>query len=328
MKTILCDRTAIEMWSRGLCADATPSRMKVLGNCAHRKQDIPGALFSHPSLTWPLHILVGDHGHRRSSADIQCHTWSKELPKKSICRLVDNIHVTTPEMSFLTASLSRALDVIDLIALGDELCGTYSTIGFREGEGHAGYDFYTRQALCTPQSLNTFLAEAGLAPRSKALAAAKWLVPFSRSPMETLTEMLLCLPPRLGGYGLPAPVMNASVPLPPHIAKLAGIGTLHPDLCWPAQKVALEYKGQEDHDEPAQRVCDILRENVLSHDGVTIISLTKWQFASFEGMRIIAKHLSGILGSRVKDGVRTEDRLELHRRLCNMASMRQELYTT
>jgi len=144
--------------------------------------------------------------------------------------------------------------------------------------------------------------------------------------METLTEMLLCLPPRLGGYGLPVPVMNASVPLPPHIAKLAGTETLHPDLCWPARKVALEYKGRGDHGTAPQLVSDILRENVLSHDGVTIISLTRWQFASFEGMRVIAKHLAGLLGCRIKDDGRADKRVALHRRLCNMAGMPQELY--
>ena len=321
MKVLVCNISAIEMWSRGLCQDASPSRIKSLsGFDSSPDESIEDAL-RRARIEGPVHVMAQTDTRHRASDRYSCHVWKGELPPRSVCRLDDGWYAATVEFCFL--QLSYQMSLIDLIMLGDELCGTYASIGALKAEGHAGYGFYKRPPLTTPGKLRRFLEGAGLGKRSKAVRAANYVAAMSRSPMESAVHMLLCLPPRYGGYSLPAALLNVEIKLPAHVAKATGIDTLHPDLYWPDSRIAVEYKGKKDHSEEWHRTNDAIRENALKYRDVTVLSVTKGQFASITGMYAIAKEIADMMGRRVRLDIRAKAHIDLHRNLCDVAHLRQ-----
>ena len=326
MKTVICDMSAIEMWNRGLCKNAKPSKMKRLDNCAASAGEIPLDTFRSLGLGAPIHVMTAKENHRHRTTELQRHAWVTELPPKALVRLDSDLYVLSPEMCFYAMSLSRKTTFLDLLLLGDEICGLYATVGCPPREGHGGYSFFERPPLSSPDSLLRFLQGAGLTSRSKAMRVAKHVVAHSRSPMETATEILLCLPQRYGGYGFPVPLMNASVQLPHHMAKLTAFGKIKPDLLWLDAKIAIEYKGDFDHSSTPNRTRDAVRENLLQHTGITVITVTKAQFASIGGMYLVAKQLAGKMNRRIKLDIQSSNHENLHARLCEKIGMRQELH--
>ena len=325
MKVLLCDISAIEMWSRGMCDDATPSRLKsVSGFESAPSQNVRDRLV-RAGISLPLHTLTYEETRHRCTDELHPHRWSEQLPPRSVCHVGGGIYVTTPEMCFLQQA--RVLNMLELIMLGYELHGTYATIGCRPGEGHEGYDFYRRPPISSPEALLRFLKDAGITRKSKTMRAAEQAVALSRSPMETGTSMICCLPPRMGGYGLPRAKLNAEIKLPARAAKLAGYDTLTPDLCWhdseKGKTIALEYKGKKDHSAELHRTKDAARENNLHHSGVAVYSMTKGQFASVTGMYAVIKPIADALGHRIRLNIRSPEHLALHKMMCDKAHLRQ-----
>ena len=122
---------------------------------------------------------------------------------------------------------------------------------------------------------------------------------------------------------LPAALLNVEIKLPAHVAKATGIDTLHPDLYWPDSRIAVEYKGKKDHSEEWHRTNDAIRENALKYRDVTVLSVTKGQFASITGMYAIAKEIADMMGRRVRLDIRAKAHIDLHRNLCDVAHLRQ-----
>ena len=61
--------------------------------------------------------------------------------------------------------------------------------------------------------------------------------------METMDEMLLCLPYKYGGYGLKKPLMNTPINLQGRASIITGKSKCIADLCWPEAKLILEHQG-------------------------------------------------------------------------------------
>ena len=84
-----------------------------------------------------------------------------------------------------------------LIQLGFELCGTYDT---------TNGDVRECAPLTTVDRLDAFLASLGpMHGKKNASYALRYVANNSASPRETALAMLLCLPYRMGGYGIPMP---------------------------------------------------------------------------------------------------------------------------
>ena len=86
--------------------------------------------------------------------------------------------------------------------------------------------------------------------RTEALRALGFVMENAASPMETVLALLLCLPYRLGGYGIEKPQFNYRVDVPTHIRKLADRRYCECDLCWPGSNLAAEYDSARYHVEP------------------------------------------------------------------------------
>lgn len=124
-------------------------------------------------------------------------------PSRSFHRIADGLHVASLELAFL--QMARELDFLNLARLGFELCGSYSL------DARAERGFFDRAPLTDPRKIRSF-AEASphLKRRKAVLRALQHVLPGSASPAETRLAMLLSLPCRLGGFGLPKPLMTSA----------------------------------------------------------------------------------------------------------------------
>ena len=166
------------------------------------RADIDGlASFGLGYLAKPVHLLVPSSECRIRCADARCHVRSGPFPARSFLPIDEGTFSSSPELAFV--QMAEVLDCPRLVKLGDELCGIYGieTVGI--------VDFDRTSPFTTVKRLERFLLKAECMPGLvKARKAVRHIAPGSASPMETAIVLLFCLPPRLGGYGLPRPVMN------------------------------------------------------------------------------------------------------------------------
>ena len=281
MKTFLSHYTALEYWRRHFPLDSElgmPARVGGVEKCASRKLDVMGSVPEElivPGL--PVDVLIFDERERRRSRDVRCHTWKTLLPANAFFS-ARGVYVSSPEFTFL--QLASELTVAQLVALGCELCGTYVLLP-RDVTHPGALDELPKRScpLTNVGKLREFMECLGRANgKIKANRALKYVIDGSRSPMETMAYMLLCLPPMLGGYGLPKPVMNAEIKLDDEARALALRRKCYGDLCWPDARPPLdvEYHG-EVHVGGAQMKSDVGRELAIEHMGWRVMTITSPQ---------------------------------------------------
>ena len=128
----------------------------------------------------------------------------------------------------------------------------------------------------TPQLIERYLEKCeGIHGVKAAKRASSYLIKRSASPMESLLSMLLCLPPSLGGFGLPRPELNCPIE-----TKEGGIAMRRCDLCWPDQQFALEYDSDTFHSDASKLHLDSSRRSALEKAGVHVVSVTKTRFST------------------------------------------------
>ena len=119
--------------------------------------------------------------------------------------------------------------------------------------------------------------------------------------METMTYLLLCLPIMLGGYGLPKPEMNATIPLDEEAQTIARRKHCEGDLCWPNvhPPLDIEYHG-EVHVGAAHMKSDVGRELGIEHMGWRVLTVTSPQVFNEIEFEIVAKEAAKVIGKRLK----------------------------
>ncbi len=241
-----------------------------------------------------IHVMVFDDSQRRKSDNHVVHSWSGPVPEESFYSLGGNVFVAAPTFMFLVAA--SLLSTTQLIAFGCELCGLYSfdkrqKRGFRE----------RKTPLLTVAQLEQYLIGAkGCRGFRKAMAALPHVVENSASPMETFDVMALCLPPRLGGYGLDKPLMNPEIPLNRRAARIAKKHVCYPDMCYLAIKLDIEHHGKLDHSDPQDQASDRARVNALKEMGFEVIELTIDQVADLQAFEYIVQRIARLLGKRLR----------------------------
>lgn len=225
-------------------------------------------------LTTPVHVLVASHAQKRKLENAICHVCAQSLPPESLV-FADGSRVygasariacASPELSFLQAAVT--MQFAELLRLGYSICGYYV---FNNSNAR-GFD--DRIPLTTPERLCEYLAKAqGLHGRTAALRAAKLVLPRSASPMETVVVVLLVLPRRFGGNGLPVPELNYRIDIPPRWQDAFENDYVIVDACWPLQKVVFEFNGSEWHTGRENMALDTDRINLLQAMGYTVVPL-------------------------------------------------------
>lgn len=211
-------------------------------------------------ISLPVHVLTSGDAIRRNSSKVICHTHTHPLPKNSILRIGQGLFVVCPELMFIqnASTLSR----IELIRLGYELCGTYRSKNETQ---------YECDSLTTVKRLKSFIQNASnINGVEKARAALSYIAEKSASPMETALSMLLCLPYRLGGYGLPQPHLNFTI----HSNTISNYtGSYICDLYWEKEKLAVEYDSTQFHADAFHMKKDSTKRNELLGSGIHVVAV-------------------------------------------------------
>lgn len=302
MKTFLSHETALAYWRGHFPLDSylgPAARVSKNSACASRMVDVLGSIpeeFIIPGR--PVDVLVFSESERRRSRGVTCHSWEIGLPPGAFYH-ARGAYVSSPEFVFL--QMASKLTVPQLVALGCELCGTYVLLS--KGASHPGSLGETPRRLApltSTRRIAAFLEAAGKANgKARAKRALKHVVDNSRSPMETMVYLLLCLPVALGGYGLPKPQMNAEISLDGEARVIAQRGHCEGDLCWPDAKLDIEYHGDV-HVGAMQMRSDVGRELGIEHMGWRVMTLTSPQVFNADRFEVVAKEAAAHLGKRLR----------------------------
>lgn len=216
----------------------------------------------------PVSILVSCKANMRKSQNLSPRIWSGKHPSRSFYKITQDLYISTPEATFL--QLGKELSLIQLITVGYELCGSYG-LSVQSSSG-----FLRREPRSNPQLIERYLEKCERIHGVKAAKrASSYLIKGSASPMESLLSMLLCLPPSLGGFGLPRPELNYPIE-----TNEGSVAMRRCDLCWPDQRFALEYDSDTFHSDASKLHLDSSGRSALEKAGIHVVSVTKTRFST------------------------------------------------
>ena len=269
----------------------------------------------------PIHACVCDRSQQTHTQQLVTRVFSQDVPYGAFLNLGHGVCICSPFFTFML--LAKMLDTAHLLQVGMELCGTYSSYrlapAFRLGLPHPNFDESGNYTYDLPPAMNAQLID-GFLERMKgydgvhnATRDARWLLNGAASPMETATYLLLCLPRRLGGYGLPKPLLNPLL----KVSNPDGVKKRYPDLFWPGPNIDVEYNSDAEHSGEWARYRDSRREVELTVASVRVLPLTRPQLMDVDSFDAFAQGLRRMLGirSRTPDAEWAFRRAELRRTL-------------
>ena len=267
----------------------------------------------------PIHAFVGSHEKGTTTKYLVTHLSNQQVPNGAFINIGHGIYICTPQFAFL--QLGATMDFLELVVTGMELCGSYSTWRLDTGESaltgingrqSAPSCTYGLPPAITAKRLSNFVERMqGWRGAVGARKAIRWIIDGSASPMETATYLLLCLPRRLGGYGLPKPMLNPLL----KISGPDGVKQRFPDLFWIGANIDVEYNSDEDHSGEWARYRDSKRVIELAGAEIRVLPLTRPQLMNTREFDSFAHSLRRMLGvrSRPVDAGWTLKRDELRR---------------
>lgn len=251
-----------------------------------------------------LDVLVRPGDTRPHQPLVREHQWTSptDPPLRRLVLPLDEgapaIYVVAPELLFVQAASRLTLE--RTVLLGWELCGRYGKVMKGDvREELVAQGFEKRDPLTRVERLQGFLGSMpnGLYGSKRAREALTYVRDGARSPMEAAVAFLLCAPPELGGFGLPAPLVNHSVPLSPRAAALTLEASLELDLYWEDPPLDVEVYGHAWHGgskSKKQAARDAVRNNELERQKIPRIhlageELTNWRRFKLNALNIAAE---------------------------------------
>lgn len=269
----------------------------------------------------PVHALVAERAKGTSTKRLVTHVLGRPAPNGAMLNIGHDVCICAPHFTFM--QMAAQVDLIDAVQIGMELCGYYSKWRLEPNVmGSSYYYEHLETRECTfnlppvtrSQRIKAFVAhQKGARGAVGARDALKWIADCSASPMETAVYLLLCLPKRLGGYGLPKPVLNPKLT----ISNPDGVKERYPDLFWRGANIDVEYNSDEAHSGEWARYRDAKREVELTVADVKVLPLTRNQLMNAAEFDAFAQGLRKMLRIRARkpDLEWTFRNAELRRRL-------------
>ncbi len=306
MALYLGEHSSLALW-RAL-GDSVPrpasSRSRIPAGPPHRIRELGEDELHYLRLAgYPasrLDVLVASAGDRRHAEGLHCRIWAAAVPQRSFAKLSDNVFLSSPEFTFL--QMAAHLSLVQLIELGFELCGRYAT---HRGPAHArAARRVAPEPSTTPDKLVAYLSKCeNVKGLKKARRAARYVMGGSESPMETKLALILCLPPALGGFGLPRATLNREL-----VLELADADGSMPvrrvvrcDLYWPGpREVAIEYESDEWHLGSRKFSEDSMRRNDIVSTQVQVLTVTKNQVLNLAYWPTLAGRVASVMGRKLE----------------------------
>lgn len=212
-----------------------------------------------------LETLVSRQADRARRAGCVEHCYS-QLGKRKLFYQVDEFtQICAPELALL--QVLRHMDDIQWIVLASRVFSSYAK------EDSTDPHPLTTAGRCADVSRDI--------PRScnseRALRLLGKCVSEAESPREIQVALLLTLPRRMGGYGLPKPELNGKISL--SAAQLKDVGTpyLRGDAVWRSKKVIAEYDSDLHHANAYQLGVDSRRRAIFRNKGFRVHTITNNQ---------------------------------------------------
>ena len=260
------------------------------------------ALLGAPSLQKdqiPLNLWVDCVRKSHASKKAEIHARPQQWAGRSLLRLwpeagepfsKDGVYIASPELQFLEAS--RRLGIIELVLLGNWMCGSY------ELRPDLSWGFLSKEtAWTTKASLEAMVAGLGRTrgPRT-AREAAPLLTDGCASPEEAALAPILGWMPEFGGYGLDGFSVNPTMSLTEAGRRVYRRTTARPDFFYPASWFDVEYDSGLGHRTPERMASVVKRRSALELSGVKLLPLVPEVLYDKGAMDEFARRLAERLG--------------------------------
>jgi hypothetical protein len=168
---------------------------------------------------------------------------------------------------------------------------------------------YKQKPIVRPEVLREYLTEIkgvrgmkGARGIRRARKVAATAFPLLASPMETMLALMFTLPCDMGGFGLPRPQVNWSLPMEKSARDLFAQDEVVIDFCWSEQRVAVEYYGWKEHYGGQNKVAaDATRANGLAALGWAVYVVTYKQVCTIAGVTLLARQVAAGLGMHLAE---------------------------
>ena len=286
-----------------------PTRVRTLAGGAPTEAKIRAFRSRHPDLALDDVDCMVAYGDQRRLLGAKNHIRRAPLPDRSFYRLDDDVFVASPELCLM--QLAVKLSEPQVVKLALEMCGSYAIdlyaavdIGFydsREEDADESSGMCKRPPLTSAAKLEAYAGRL-LAQGSRARSAhyLRYVVDGSASPRETALYMLLCMPPRFGGYGLMQPELNFRIELTPQERLMVGAHHYDCDLYWLDKHVAIEYDSKKHHSAEEKQERDAIRRNMLQYMGEQVIVATRTQVNKMAAFDKLARQIGRAIGKRFR----------------------------
>lgn len=247
-------------------------------------------------LSFPLHVLVNDpDDYRRPNSARKVHKLTITDKYDLFGQIGRGLYTQSPEASFIDSGAHLTLS--QQAQLGCELCGSFSLDPSQVG------GVLQRNAITTPQKMHeAVIAHSDMRNTSRArrLLDLGFIMPGGRSPMEITLMLLLCLPPRYGGYNLPRPTLNKRIDPLKRNKGLVTQTYFAGDLVWEHgdRRVIVEYDSDAVHEGNYDR--DRNRAAQLRVIGYDVLSATPRMLYDFDATEQIARRVAKLLGISIR----------------------------
>ena len=304
MAYFICDISALRFWlsnrpTRRMLTHPASTEQFALSTAAAR--DLPIEQLADLGIrSMPLHVAVSNRAKKRLSTRVFAHIYEKDLPAGSFFHVRRDIFIEHPVLA-LARTATRLGEVETLRRLH------LLTAQFYVHEG----ELFQRTPLLSKREIETFLVQLQGVPGAAFLnRLLPYLAEGAASPREICVSMLLSLPARKGGYGLPLAQLNATIELADGSVRIT-------DLSWRRRKVILEYDSDTFHIGKEGIGRDAERRVKLQAAGYHVVTLTNRQLKSeretYEVARLLRRRL-GLSAFRPGKGFQKRN-AELRRKL-------------
>ena len=221
-----------------------------------------------------LCILTPSVKERRKRLGCRSASWQPPQGACSFCCIGDREYVSSPQATFL--QLASVVSMVELIEVGYELCASFF---IRNGE------IVERTPVTNVERMREYIGKCtGVRGCAKASEALRYVANGAASPMEVKVSMLLTLPHKWGGYGLPIPVLNRPVHIPEELRDAAEKSYYLVDMFWPQALLGVEYDSDSNHSGADSLNADSKKRSYLDVLGVRVLSLTNSQVVDLDCM--------------------------------------------
>lgn len=292
-KVALWGDTAIEWYEH---AAALPEKVVDLADLsASDVRPVPGVTDylarCLPSLSRPYCVTVFRQQDRCRMRDVLCHIAPASVREAPHHLVASGILAPPPELALLQQSRGRSLP--EVVAIATALCSAYALNADGDLLKRAPLSSLDRIALACCRYPDVF----GCGVVRKAL---EWVIPNAASPREAALALVLSLPCRLGGYGLPKPMLNAPLCLHERVRGAAASSYYVADLCWPDARLVIEYDSDAFHLTSDQQYRDAVKRMVLGEMGYRVLTVTRQQLNDPWEMDKVARIIAPILGRQFR----------------------------